>query len=67
MMSEWTLADELALQPVTLSRVALLCAQAIEYPDLNIARYMADLGELAAAAEPFVPDRIPLSCAASTG
>jgi len=57
MMSEWTLADELAMQTVSLSRAALLCARAIEYPALNIAQYMNKLGELAEAARPFIPQQ----------
>jgi len=57
MMSEWTLADELALQAVSLSRAALLCAQAIEYPALNIAHYMNSLDELAEAARPSIPQQ----------
>lgn len=59
-MNEWTLADELALQPVTLSRVALLCSQAIAYPNLEIAHTMATLSDLAKAARPFVPDADPI-------
>jgi regulator of sirC expression with transglutaminase-like and TPR domain len=58
-MNEWTLADELALQPINLSRVALLCAQSIAYPKLDIARYMAMLQEIAEAARPYVPDNDP--------
>lgn len=59
-MNEWTLADELALQPVNLSRVALLCAQAIEYPNLDISRYMAALNDLAKATRPYVPGSDPI-------
>jgi regulator of sirC expression with transglutaminase-like and TPR domain len=60
MMNEWTVADELALQPVVLSRAALLCAQSIAYPDLDIARTMSQLADLAAAAVPYVPDSDPI-------
>ena len=59
-MNEWTLADEMALQPVTLSRVAILCAQAIAYPNLDIAHTMSTLSDLAKAARPFVPDADPI-------
>ena len=59
-MSEWTLADELALQPVNLARAALLCAQAVAYPELQIARYMEGFGDLAAAARPYIPDSDPV-------
>lgn len=59
-MSEWTLADELDLQPVVLSRAALLCAQATAYPQLDISLTMAKLADLAAAAGPYVPDSDPV-------
>lgn len=60
MMSEWTLADELSLQPVSLSRVALICAQTIEYPELDIAQAMATLKRLAEMARPYVPEGDPI-------
>lgn len=59
-MNEWTIADELALQPVNLSRVALLCAQAIEYTDLDVSACMAQMADLAAAARPYLPDDDPV-------
>jgi regulator of sirC expression with transglutaminase-like and TPR domain len=58
-MSEWTLADELALSTISLSRAALLCAREIDYPALNIADYINKLGDLAAAAKTYVPQQEP--------
>ncbi len=59
-MNEWTIADELALQPVNLSRIALFCAQVIEYPDLDASACMAQLADLAAAARSYVPAADPV-------
>jgi regulator of sirC expression with transglutaminase-like and TPR domain len=55
-MHEWTLADELALQPVNMARVALICAQQIAYPHLSIPSSMQHLAALAAQALPFAPE-----------
>lgn len=55
LMKEWTIADELALEPVNLARVALLCAQAVAYPDLQINQYMGQVNQLAQEARGYVP------------
>jgi regulator of sirC expression with transglutaminase-like and TPR domain len=39
-----------------LARVALLCAQAVAYPDLDVNRYVAELNRLAQEAGGFVPN-----------
>lgn len=58
-MPAWTLADELALAEPDLARGALLCAQAVAYPDLDIERQLAVLRDLAGTAAPYVPASDP--------
>ncbi len=58
-MNEWTIADELELKPVNLARVALLCAQAVAYRELDIGAYMVTLNGLAEQARNYVPDTDP--------
>jgi regulator of sirC expression with transglutaminase-like and TPR domain len=58
-MAPWTLADELALAPPNVARGALLCAQAVAYPRLDIEETLARLADLALAAQSRVPRTDP--------
>ena len=59
-MAPWTLADELALDSPDVARGALLCAQAVAYPELVIDEHAgALLADLAQAAGSRVPRTDP--------
>lgn len=48
-MRNWTLAAELRQREINVPRAALVYAQAIAYPDLDVAAYLDRLGDLADA------------------
>jgi regulator of sirC expression with transglutaminase-like and TPR domain len=54
-MKDWTIADELSIVPANMARVALMIAQAIQYPSLDINHYLDELAGLALEAERYVP------------
>ncbi len=58
-MPEWTLADELRRQPLNLARGALLCAQAVAYPQLRVGDYLAELAAVAQSAAAAIPPGDP--------
>ncbi|MCL4803334.1 MAG: tetratricopeptide repeat protein [Anaerolineae bacterium] len=45
-MTKWLFRDELQLMEINLPRAALQLARTLEYPDLNVAAYMASLHEI---------------------
>lgn len=53
-MPQWTLADEMARPAINLPRAALLLAQAIAYPQLDISITLWTLNEMAEEAHDFV-------------
>jgi regulator of sirC expression with transglutaminase-like and TPR domain len=60
-MDEWDFAAEISRTPLDVARAALCFARAIAYPELDVARSLADLADLARAVRTAVPASAPIS------
>lgn len=60
-MTEWTFRDEIRLQPFHLPRAALLFAQEIAYPNLDISLYLGRLTDLVSLARSVIKSGDPVA------